>query len=477
MNDQSAYTIKKYFLVLSSIFLLFIIISCYTGQYWFAIFPFGLLLAYYGLIRIDIVFLILVFTLPWSTEYNFNPNLGTDLPDEPLMLLTAVLCIVYLAWKPLDAKQALNHPLFLFLMLHCLWMGVTVLFSTEQLISLKYVLAKGWYIIAFVTTPFFIFREKGMFRKTAIVFAVSMLILTVIVLIRQYQLQFVFEKVNASVKPFFRNHVNYSAMLVCTVPVWMAIYQLNKKNKTLRMAVMILLLLLTAAVFVSYSRGAWLALVIGLGAYWLVRRKLLFISFIATIIIIIISVSWLKSGDRYLRFAPDYKKTIFHSDFRKHLAATYHLKDVSTAERFNRWIAGIRMIKDKPITGYGPNTFYSNYKAFTVPAFKTWVSKNEDHSTIHNYFLLILVEQGVPGLVLFLLLAGAMLYYAERLYHRISDPFYRVVAITTGSVVVMILVLNFLSDLIETDKVGSLFFLCLGVLIMTDLNTRRNVQC
>jgi len=32
---------------------------------------------------------------------------------------------------------------------------------------------------------------------------------------------------------------------------------------------------------------------------------------------------------------------------------------------------------------------------------------------------------------------------------------------------------NFLSDLIETDKVGSLFFLCIAVLVVVDLNTRQ----
>jgi len=33
---------------------------------------------------------------------------------------------------------------------------------------------------------------------------------------------------------------------------------------------------------------------------------------------------------------------------------------------------------------------------------------------------------------------------------------------------------NCLSDLIETDKVGSLFFLCLSLLITVDLQTRKN---
>ena len=136
-------------------------------------------------------------------------------------------------------------------------------------------------------------------------------------------------------------------------------------------------------------------------------------------------------------------------------------------------IAGVRMIKDNWLTGYGPNTFYDNYKEYAVPAFKTWVSDNNDHSTVHNYFLLMAIEQGIPGLLFFIILAGAMLYYAQYLYHRIQDLFYKTTAITIGVIITMIIVVNSLSDLIETDKIGSLFFLCLASLIVTDVNSRK----
>lgn len=203
---------------------------------------------------------------------------------------------------------------------------------------------------------------------------------------------------------------------------------------------------------------------------------MLFYSYVIGVFIILTALFWLKSNDRYLKYTNDYNNTIFHTNFTEHLIATYKLKDVSTAERFYRWIAGVRMIKDKPLTGYGPNTFYYNYKGYAVPAFKTWVSNNNDRSTVHNYFLLTVIEQGIPGLLLLLVLFGAMLYYAQYLYRRIKDPFYKTTALTTGVIITMIIVVNLLSDLIETDKIGSLFFLCLATLIVTDVNTRRKLN-
>jgi O-antigen ligase len=109
-----------------------------------------------------------------------------------------------------------------------------------------------------------------------------------------------------------------------------------------------------------------------------------------------------------------------------------------------------------------------------VPAYKTWVSDNKDRSTVHNYFLLTIIEQGIPGLFFLLLLIGSMFYYAQQLYFRIKDPFYKTVSILSGVVLTMIVVVNFLSDLVETDKVGSIFFLTLSLLVITDINTREH---
>ena len=205
----------------------------------------------------------------------------------------------------------------------------------------------------------------------------------------------------------------------------------------------------------------------------MIKKKLLVTAYIAVAVLIISSVIWLQHKNKYLQFAHDYTSTIYHSNFSEHLVATYKMKDVSTAERYYRWIAGIRMGTDKWDVGFGPNTFYHNYKSYTIPAFKTWVSDNREHSTVHNYFLLVLVEQGVPGFVLFLLLVGVLFWYAQLIYHRTNDAFWKRTISTIASILVMICTVNFLSDLVETDKVGSIFYLCIAVLIIADTQTKK----
>ncbi|MDQ6608699.1 MAG: O-antigen ligase family protein, partial [Bacteroidota bacterium] len=263
----------------------------------------------------------------------------------------------------------------------------------------------------------------------------------------------------------------YSALLVFMVPLQVAFIKMTD-NKNWRKAIVFCLVITVAAIFLSYARGAWLALLAGTVAYWLIRRKWLFNSIVAIIILTVMAVFWLKNNDRYLAFAHDYQSTIFHQNFEEHLAATYEMKDVSTAERFHRWIAAVRMIDDSWQTGFGPTTFYQHYKSYTVPAFKTWVSKNEEQSTVHNYFLLIMVEQGAPGLLLFLILLAAMFWYVQKIYHRTDNLFWKNVVAAVGAILVMECTVNFLSDLIETDKVGSVFYLCLAVLVIADRKTK-----
>jgi O-antigen ligase len=389
------------------------------------------------------------------------------------MWLTTALFLAVFASRPSEIFVRTKHPLIVLLLFNLAWILVTVPFSTDWLISLKFFLAKSWYMVSFVFVPLLIFGNKKSIGYTATLFLASMLSVTLIAVWRHSFYGFRFANINDAVSPFFRNHVNYSAMLVCTIPVLVAFYQLNKKYRSLIIAAIVVALF---ALLFSYARGAWLALIIGGLSYWLIRKRLSLIAFFTITVLVIVSVLWLSTDDRYLNYAHDFRTTIFHKNFEEHLVATYTLKDVSTAERFNRWIAGVRMIKDNWLTGYGPNTFYYNYKPYAIPAFKTWVSDNKDHSTVHNYFLLVMIEQGAPGILFFLLIVGSMLYYAEKIYGRTEDKFYKTVALACGAMTMMIVVVNFLSDLVETDKVGSLFFLCLATLVSVDLKTGENAE-
>ena len=450
-------------------------VACFAwwDQPVFILAPFAVLAGLFFVQNPAYLFYALMAAIPWSIEYSVTPTLGTDLPDEPMMLLLSFSVIVLLGRYKYGWKKAM-HPLLFLLAAQVLWMLLASVASTDLLLSFKFLLAKSWYLLAFVAAPLIFFRDEKFLVRSVSILLGSMLIFVALALVRHAQNGWTFGKINDSLQPFYRNHVNYSALLVMMVPLQVALIRLTA-SRSWRRFITVTLIVTLGALYFSYARGAWLALFTGLFAYWAIRKKVLLISFILFFTICFATLGWLARNDRYVQLSGDYRTTIFHTNFREHLIATYELKDMSNAERIYRWVAGVRMAGDGWRTGFGPATFYHQYKPYTVPAFKTWVSRNEEQSTVHNYFLLTLIEQGVPGLILLLLLIGSLFWYAEKIYHRTDSHFWKVVITAAAVVLMMECTVNFLSDLVETDKIGSVFYICLATIIIADRKTRKQI--
>ena len=432
------------------------------------------LLFNYAVTQTEQLYWFLFITLPLSTELNITPQLGMDLPDEFLLvLLTGITLLKWIhqpRWFPSSVWQ---HPLLMVVTIYLGWIFITCLYAVEPSLSFKYLLAKTWYIIPFVALPQVILHTKTRLQKMAICLLVPMLLVVMLTLLRHGFYGFSFEGIKNILDPFFRNHVNYSSMLVCLLPVAWGMWQLTPVENPRRKWVLYGIYIGLAGLVFAYSRGAWIALVAGITVIWVMQKKIMSAVVALLVLGVLISTAWLVTNKQYMRFAPDHDRTVFHTDFGEHIQATLEMNDVSTAERFYRWIAGARMLADKPLTGFGPNSFYLHYRPYTVNSFKTWVSNNPEHSTVHNYFILVALEQGVMGLVLFCFLYFGMLLHAQRLYHQLQSRFYRTIALTTGIVLSMIGVINFMSDMIETDKIGSLFWLCLGMIVLLEEKSKE----
>ncbi len=455
------------------IFLLSGVTAIFLDSFWILLVPFGWLLLplifQYTIVKTEHFFWLLLICLPLSTEMPITQTLGIDFPDEIWMVLLTGLGIIKIIHEPKWLPEhLLKDPLFFLLLIALGWIAITCFYATEPLLALKYLLAKIWYVFPFVILPQVLLYSRNRIGNMAICILVPMLFVVIQTLVRHSFYGFSFVGAQKVLFPFFRNHVNYSAMLVALLPAAWCIWKLTPTENAQRKWVFVCLLLALIALVFAYSRGAWLALLLGMVSVWIIRKKRMGVFIIAATTAILLSLSWLVADKNFMRFAPDHDHTIFHTDFGEHMKATVAFKDVSTAERFYRWVAGARMLAEKPMTGFGPNSFYLHYRPYTVNSFETWVSDNPEHSTVHNYFLLIALEQGIVGLILFCLLFFGMLLRLQKMYHHFQSRFYQMISLTTAVTLVIIGTINSMSDMIETDKIGSLFWLCLGMVILLE---------
>jgi O-antigen ligase len=441
------------------------------------ILPVTLLFFFFVVFDFRKVYYILFALIPISMEIMVTDSLAISLPTEPVMISLSVIALILIFYEPQSFNSGfIRHPIIVMLLLHILWLMISLFYTADFLVSIKFLLAKLWFVGVFVFLTVYIIKGRKTFMPAFWSFFIPLIIITLYVLIKHAFYSFAFDSVNKSVIPFFRNHVNYAALLSIALPfAWFARFWYKKGTLKRRFIVFGLIVLFSGIVF-SYTRAAWVAMILAVLIYYLIRLNILRY-FVAVIFAgSLLFVGYMAHDNTYLDYAPNYESTIYHGDLGQHLEATIELQDLSSAERIYRWVAAFHMFTDRPYTGFGPGNFYPYYKHYTVLSFRTYVSENEEQSTVHNYYLLMLVEQGIVGFILFIGLVWVLLYYAEKVYHQTLKRKQKqyVMAIALSTVIILIHLL--VSDLVEVDKIGAFFFLNMTLLVIQDLKTREKPE-
>ena len=412
----------------------------------------------------------LFFLLPFTLEIPLFGGLSMDVPSEPLMLaLTACVFGTLLLGKVRLPGREWRHPLLLVLALMLLWTATDAAFSVDKIKSIKYLLAKVWYIAPFLLGTLLVVRKPSAAWHCAAIYAAGACLSVLYIGSRHGSKGFSFEEINWAIQPFYRNHVIYAAVLALLVPFGL-MAQRAATSSMARLAWRVALGILLFGLLTSYTRASILSLPIAGLFYLSMRLRLTRVVLLAAALGVAGTVTYFASEDTFMEYAPDYEHTVFNGqNFEKHLEATYKMQDVSGMERVYRWVAAARMIADKPLVGSGAATFYPEYKRYTVKSFRTYVSENPEKSTTHNYFLLQLAEQGIPGFLLFVALVATALLAAERLYHQSKHrPDVRRVVLAASLSFVIIVFHLALNELVEVDKIGPVFFICLALLVRAD---------
>lgn len=448
-----------------------------TEAYYLAIIPFGLLVAFAAIVNFKLLYYILLASLPVSIEFTFSSSLGTDLPDEPLMVGLMLVTFVYLIRNPQALpKGFFMHTIMLALLVHVFWIFTAGITSVEPIISLKVFFSKIWYITSFAVLTVIVIKTEQDLKRAFWCIFIPLTVMIIVVIAKHAMMGFSFDEINKPMMPFFRNHVNYAAIVTIFLPfVWLARQWYPKGSFTSKLLGFSILLYLVAIYF-SYTRTCYIAVMLILPFVFVLKKRLLKPALIVAVVLGTVVVSYLMHDNKYLDFAPDFQETIIHDEFGDHLSSTFEGKDVSSMERVYRWVAIMQMYEDRPVFGFGPGNFYPYYMKYTVTSFETYVSDNPERSTAHNYFLLLLAEQGIVGVLIFILLTIIIFAYGDTVYHRMKNENDKRVVMVLLVVLAMVYMNLMLSDLLESDKVGPFYFIALGLLVAYDIRNKQLLE-
>jgi len=469
---------EKFWLIIfyafGAMMLIDFLFSIYFENYLLLLIPVAVLFIYLSLNDLKFIYLLLLFTIPLSIEVSLPNGFSTDFPTELLIGGLMILFFPYVLSKGKSFEPEFFRNSILFLVLiHYTWVLISTVFSSDPFVSIKFSMAKTWYIITFIFVTALIIKGVEDFKRPFWCLLLPLLFTIIYTLVRHSQTGFSFETVNTPMLPFFRNHVNYACSIAQMIPFTILGISWYKKKSFKRRWLIFSLLLMLVAVYFSYTRSAWLALLIAAVLIPVIHFRMLRWVVPLSLAGVICFFVYMGYNGHYLDHAPDYETTIYHPELGEHLASTFEGKDISSAERIYRWVAGVRMWTHEPWVGYGPGNFYNFYKSFTVNSFQTYVSDNIERSSIHNYFLLMLTEQGIIGLIIFLALTIAILVGGERIYHQTIRKEEKRYVLAILLCLIIIYVNTFLSDLIETDKIGSFYFICIALIVNQDVHNQK----
>jgi len=468
---------QNIFLAAIVLFIVAVFGGVLAGEPLFFTAPVAFLLAYQLTLNYKAIFFLLLIVTPPAIEYYFPNGFATTLPTEPLMIILTLTCVFMLILKKdFFNREFLTHPITIILYIHYIWIIVTTIFSEDIVVSLKFLAAKTWYVVTFYFLASQIIKNTKDFRKVFWCLFVPTLGLVVFTLVNHMNYQFRFSEVNKTMVPFFRNHVNYAVFLALLLPFIFIASKWYERYSWQRMLLNFSKVLFLTAIYFSYTRSSWLSVIVALMAWGLMQRRLLLYGVGVAVVGVIVFCFYMLHDNRYLDYAPEYTKTIYHGEFSEHMAATATLEDVSSAERIYRWVAAIHMIEDKPVMGFGPSQFFDNYKNYTVNKFETYISRNTERSTVHNYYLQTTVEQGFIGLFIWVVFIIAVLIYAQRLYFSASSRENKnlIMAVTLSFITILVNIA--LSDLIEADKIGTTFFMLIAILVNMDIYMKKRIK-
>ncbi len=303
---------------------------------------------------------------PLSINFdNVGGGLGLALPTEPLFILMFLFITFRWLIKPDFRLEMLSHPISIAILAYLLWMWIATIFSTMPIVSVKFVMARTWYIVLFYFTCLSIFSNFKNIHWFFKAFTITTLGLVIFTLTKHAADGFIRSSSYGISWPFFPDHGMYAAAIAFAVSI-LFIYAFAGRHFGISLPfapfLVFLLAILIFGIVVSYTRATWLSLVAAIGVYAVLKMR---IKFSWILLVLFGAFAYGIINQEKILYDLEANKQGSSDDIEGHVKSVSNVTtDPSNLERINRWKCAARMVSERPLFGFGPGTYVFKYSPF-----------------------------------------------------------------------------------------------------------------
>ena len=437
--------------------------------YWLLLLPAAILLFVLYFISLDKILLIIVFFTPLAINIkNFDTGFGVSIPTEPLLAGVVLIYIIRLFYfNPIDIK-ILKHPITIIILLSLLWMAFTSLTSELPFISLKYLIARLWFVIPFYFLGIHLFKDYKNIKRFSWIYIIPLLIVIFYTIFNHALRGFSEEAGHWVMNPFYNDHTAYGTILAFFIPVFIGFTFNSNYSRTYKLSAFFTTSILLVALFFSYSRAAWISLIVSFIVYLIILLKIKFKWILLSIAVII---GLFLSFENQILDTLERNKQDSSQNFIEHIQSISNISsDASNLERINRWQSAIRMFNEKPIFGWGPGTYQFFYASYQRSKEKTIISTNAgDMGNAHSEYIGPLAEMGIPGSLLMILLVIFTIITGLKVYRKSENKEIKLISLVTILGLITYFVHGLLNNFLDSDKASIPFWGFIAIIVTLDL--------
>lgn len=437
--------------------------------YWGIFIPLAIMLVLLYIYKFEKAFFLAVLSTPLAVNIgNYDLGISISIPSEPLLLGVLLIFALKVIIEGYPDKRILRHPVTVIILISLLWFFITSCTSVRPVVSFKYFASRLWFVIPMFFLGAVLFKDIKNVKTFGWAYVLPLIIVIAITTFEHWQYGFSEKSGHWVMQPFYNDHTAYGAILSLFLPMIIG-FAFDRKNTPVNRTIAIITtLILFGALYLSFSRAAWVSVAFAAGVLILILLKIKF-RWIAMTFVVLLAVFFTFKFEILDKLEKN--KQDASANFIEHIESISNISsDASNLERINRWQSALRMYHEKPVFGWGPGTYQFEYAPYQSSREKTIISTNlGDLGNAHSEYIGPLAETGMPGFLIVIALMITVIYTGLKVYRKATDEQVKLLALTITLGLITYYVHGVMNNFLDTDKASVPFWGFIAILVALDI--------